>query len=59
MDTAYQRTQKQMLLHGRPFAIQSLSPYLAEEERALRQKEIESRLFDIFSPYLTGQRRPE
>ena len=61
MQTAvqYHSETKTALFGGRTITIENLTPVLTPKERERRKKEIEQRLFDVFSKYRTrpGSRR--
>jgi len=45
----YQSEIKTVPFGGRTITVENLTPILSEKERARRKKEIEQRLFDVFS----------
>lgn len=47
----YQREVKTVPLGGKTITIENLTPVLSPKEREKRKREIEKRLFDVFSKY--------
>lgn len=52
MNMRYDSTQKQVRLSDTVLTVYYLSPCYPEEEREMVKKDIESRLYDIFCPYV-------
>jgi len=49
----YRSELKTIPYHGRTITVENLTPVLTAKEREKRKKEIEQRLFDVFSKYRT------
>ena len=47
----YQRETKSVLFQGKTIVLESLTPVLSPKEKEQRKKEIERRLYDVFSKY--------
>ncbi len=47
----YQRETKSVPFQGKTIVLESLTPVLSPKEKAQRKKEIERRLYDVFSKY--------
>ena len=47
----YQREIKSVPFQGKIIVLESLTPVLPPKEKAQRKKEIERRLYDVFSKY--------
>ena len=52
----YQRETKSVPFQGKTIVLESLTPVLSPKEKEQRKKEIERRLYDVFSKY--GDRFP-
>ena len=52
----YQREIKSVPFQGKIIVLESLTPVLSPKEKEQRKKEIERRLYDVFSKY--GDRFP-
>lgn len=52
----YQSEVKTAVVGERTITIKNLTPVLPPKEREKRKREIEQRLFDVFSKYATGRR---
>ena len=52
----YQSEVKTAVVGERTITIKNLTPVLPPREREKRKREIEQRLFDVFSKYATGRR---
>ena len=50
----YNNEIKNVPFGGRTITVENLTPVLSPKERARRKKEIEQRLFDVFSKYGGG-----
>ena len=47
----YQRETKSVPFQGKNIVLESLTPVLSPKEKEQRKKEIERRLYDVFSKY--------
>ena len=47
----YQRETKSVPFQGKTIVLESLTPVLSPKEKEQRKKEIERRLYDVFSKY--------
>ena len=47
----YQRETKSVSFQGKTIVLESLTPVLSPKEKEQRKKEIERRLYDVFSKY--------
>ena len=47
----YQRETKSVPFQGKTIVLESLTPVLPPKEKEQRKKEIERRLYDVFSKY--------
>ena len=47
----YQRETKSVPFQGKTILLESLTPVLSPKEKEQRKKEIERRLYDVFSKY--------
>ena len=47
----YQRETKSVPFQGKSIMLESLTPVLSPKEKDQRKKEIERRLYDVFSKY--------
>ena len=47
----YQRETKSVPFQGKTVVLESLTPVLSPKEKEQRKKEIERRLYDVFSKY--------
>ena len=47
----YQRETKSLPFQGKTIVLESLTPVLSPKEKEQRKKEIERRLYDVFSKY--------
>ena len=47
----YQRETKSVPFQGKTIGLESLTPVLSPKEKEQRKKEIERRLYDVFSKY--------
>lgn len=47
----YQRETKSVPFQGKTIVLESLTPVLSPKEREQRKKEIERRLYEVFSKY--------
>ena len=47
----YQRETKSVPFQGRTIVLESLTPVLSPKEKEQRRKEIEQRLYEVFSKY--------
>jgi len=47
----YNREIRTAMLGGRQIRVENLTPVLSPEEHTARKREIESRLYDVFSKY--------
>ena len=47
----YQREIKSVPFQGKTIVLESLTPLLSPKEKEQRKKEIERRLYDVFSKY--------
>ena len=47
----YQRETKSVPFQGKTSVLESLTPVLSPKEKEQRKKEIERRLYDVFSKY--------
>ena len=47
----YQRETKSVPFQGKTIVLESLTPVLSQKEKEQRKKEIERRLYDVFSKY--------
>ena len=47
----YQRETKSVPFQGKTIALESLTPVLSPKEKEQRKKEIERRLYEVFSKY--------
>ena len=47
----YQRGTKSVPFQGKTIVLESLTPVLSPKEKEQRKKEIERRLYDVFSKY--------
>ena len=47
----YQRETKSVPFQGKTIVLESLTPVLAPKEKEQRKKEIERRLYEVFSKY--------
>jgi hypothetical protein len=54
----FEKEVKTVLLGGGTFTIENLTPILPPKEREQRRREIEIRLFDVFSKYEDRNRNP-
>ena len=52
----YQSEVKTAVVGERTITIKNLTPVLPPREREKRKREIEQRLYDVFSKYATGRR---
>lgn len=50
-DVTYQRETKSVPFQGKTIVLESLTPVLSPKEKEQRKKEIERRLYDVFSKY--------
>ena len=48
---AYERETKSVPFQGKTIVLESLTPVLSPKEKEQRKKEIERRLYDVFSKY--------
>jgi len=53
----YQSEVKTASLGGRTITIENLTPVLSPKERERRKRDIEKRLFDVFSKYAEKPRK--
>ena len=51
----YQSEIKTIPFGGKTITVENLTPVLTSKERTRRKKEIEQRLFDVFSKYRNGR----
>lgn len=49
--TKYHREVKTVSLAGRTITVENLTPVLAPKERERRRREVETRLYSVFSKY--------
>ena len=47
----YQRETKSVPIQGKTIVLESLTPVLSPKEKEQRKKEIERRLYEVFSKY--------
>ena len=47
----YQRETKSVPFQGKTIVLENLTPVLPPKEKELRRKEIEQRLYEVFSKY--------
>ena len=57
MQVKYQSEIVTVPMGDRAFIIENLTPILSPKERERRKKEIEKRLFDVFSKYANERRK--
>ena len=50
----YQRETKSVPFQGKTIVLESLTPVLSPKEKEQRKKEIERRLYEVFSKYGAG-----